>query len=169
MFTTKLHCNYGLKYIYIYIYIYIYVKITSKDVKNGKKKGSKRLYFRVLKAKKKGHPCLRLFLRARQLFARVLHYVSLSWWILFDRLILRALVRGACSKVQRNKRVWTTNRVIGCNRFSRVWVNHSRNLAMITSLPRLRDHKANVGDIVPRLAADRRKKVRYIVPFWEEC
>ena len=40
---------------------------------------------------------------------------------------------------------------------------------MITSLPRLRDHKANVGDIVPRLAADRRKKVRYIVPCWEEC
>ena len=76
MFTTKLHCNYGLKY--IYIYIYIYVKITSKDVKNEKKKGSKGLYFRVLKAKKMGHPCLRLFLRARQLFARVLHYVSLS-------------------------------------------------------------------------------------------
>ena len=123
----------------------------------------------MLKAKKKGHPCLRLFLRARQLFARVLHYVSLPWWILFDRLILRALVRGACSKFQRNKRVWTTNRVIGCSRFSRVWVNRSRNLAMITSLPRLRDHKVNVGDIVPRLAADRRKKVRYIVPCWEEC
>lgn len=40
MFTTKLHCNYGLKY------IYIYVKITSKDVKNEKKKGSKGLYFK---------------------------------------------------------------------------------------------------------------------------
>lgn len=162
MFTTKLHCNYGHKY------IYIYVKITSKDVKNEKKR-KQRTLFQVLKAKKKGHPCLRLFLRARQLFARVLHYVSLPWWILFDRLILRALVRGTCSKFQRNKRVWTTNRVIGCSRFSRVWVNRSRNLAMITSLPRLRDHKANVGDIVPRLAADRRKKVRYIVPCWEEC
>ena len=57
--------------------------LIQKTLRNGKikvnkKKGSKRLYFRVLKAKKKGHPCLRLFLRARQLFARVLHYVSLS-------------------------------------------------------------------------------------------
>ena len=41
MFTTKLHCNYGLKY----IYIYIYVKITSKDVKNGKKKEAKDFIF----------------------------------------------------------------------------------------------------------------------------
>lgn len=46
MFTTKLHCNYGLKY------IYIYVKITSKDVKNGKKRKQKTLFSSVESQKK---------------------------------------------------------------------------------------------------------------------
>lgn len=47
MFTTKLHCNYGHKY------IYIYVKITSKDVKNEKKKEAKD-FISSVESQKKG-------------------------------------------------------------------------------------------------------------------
>ena len=48
MFTTKLHCNYGHKY------IYIYVKITSKDVKNEKKKRKQRTLFSSVESQKNG-------------------------------------------------------------------------------------------------------------------
>ena len=34
MFTTKLHCNYGHKYIYIYICLYKDVKNEKKEVKD---------------------------------------------------------------------------------------------------------------------------------------